>query len=496
MLKNASVSVAQTIVVGAILFLLYGFLLKTIGVDLFGVWSLVLATTSIAQLGNLGISGGVVKFVAKYLALKDDEKISSVIQTGVLTIGSVMALVFIVGYPLLNIVLDTVIPGDQLPNAKEVLPLALISMWLATTSGIFLSALDGYQRQDLRSYMMTGGVFFNFTFCLLIVPRYGLSGLAWSNIFQNVLVFVLSWIVLKRQLPLLPPLPFNWDRKIFREIIGYSINLQVISATVLLYEPVTKALLSRFGGLSMVGYYEMASRMVQQFRALLVAGNQVLVPSFAGLREKAPERITSVYLSSYHLIFYLALPLFSGVIIVAPLISYLWIGHYEMTFIACSTLLAIGWFLNILGVPAYFANLGNGELRWNVIAHIVIAALNLILGAILGSLFGGFGVVIGWVIALTLGSSLINISYHLRNRISFRELMPRASILLLIMCTLGTLLVVIGRGIVEISMRTNTICIHTTLLSLILILCGIWFHPMRLHIGKLIRESLIFRTKQ
>ncbi|MGC8744981.1 MAG: polysaccharide biosynthesis C-terminal domain-containing protein, partial [Verrucomicrobiia bacterium] len=58
----------QIISVGIALFFLYRFLLKTIGVEQFGIWSLVLSTTSIIGAANLGISGSIVKFVAKYIA--------------------------------------------------------------------------------------------------------------------------------------------------------------------------------------------------------------------------------------------------------------------------------------------------------------------------------------------------------------------------------------------------------------------------------------------
>src|SRR4030066_1313189 len=142
----------------------------------------------------------------------------------------------------------------------------------------------------------------------------------------------------------------------FKRIIFYGINFQVISIAVMLSDPVTKALLSKFGNLSMVGFYEMASRMVLQFRAIIVSANQVVVPTIADMTENAPEKIRAFYLRSYDLLFYLALPLFSLLIICAPIISEIWIGYYERVFVFSAILLSIGWFLNTLAVPAYFAN--------------------------------------------------------------------------------------------------------------------------------------------
>ena len=60
-------SLVQVVLVGISLFILYRFLLRSIGIERMGVWSVVLATTSVANVANLGISASVVRFVAKYL---------------------------------------------------------------------------------------------------------------------------------------------------------------------------------------------------------------------------------------------------------------------------------------------------------------------------------------------------------------------------------------------------------------------------------------------
>jgi O-antigen/teichoic acid export membrane protein len=52
----------------------------------------------------------------------------------------------------------------------------------------------------------------------------------------------------------------------------------------MLYDPITKALLTKFGGLSLVGYYEMANKLIYQIRSLKVSANQILVPAFADLK--------------------------------------------------------------------------------------------------------------------------------------------------------------------------------------------------------------------
>jgi len=490
-LINAGMSITQIIVISGVLFILYRFLLNTIGVEQLGIWALILATTSITQVANFGLSGSVVKFVAKYVARNEDKNVSGVIQTAGISLGVIIGFVLLVGYPLIKWVLGLVVPLSSLELALTILPYALFSLWLATIASVFQSGIDGFQRIYIRNLLMMGGSIFYVLLCFILAPKHGLIGLAYAQIINNSTILIISWILIKRFLPVLPIIPYQWNKAIFKEIINYGINFQIISVTAMFYDPVTKALLSKFGGLSMVGYYEMANRMVQQFRALIVSANQVLVPAIADLQEKNPERIRSVYLTNYNLLFYLALPLYTLIIISTPLISEIWIGHYEKIFIIFGTLLAIGWFLNTLATASYFANLGTGALRWNVIGHIAIGILNALLGITLGFLFYGYGVVIAWVVALSLGSAVIYITYHLTNKVPLIELFPRDSRIMFVFCTLILLVSLIIQSGFNHTLRSIALNTIIILLSSLLIFVPFYLHPMRKRLMGWVKNELL-----
>ncbi|HDK42028.1 MAG TPA: hypothetical protein ENG87_01510 [Candidatus Pacearchaeota archaeon] len=491
-LINAVFSVVQILVIGIVIFILYRFLLNTIGVKQLGIWSLILATTSVAQIANFGLAGSVVKFVAKYLDRNEAENVSDVIQTAVISLGIFVGLALLLSYPLIKKVLSLVVPGDSLPLAVGILPYALVSLWLMMIFSVFQAGLDGYQRIDLRSLILMVSAVLNLILCFILAPPYGLIGVAYARVIQMAITLIIGWILLKRYIRL-PIIPYRWNRQLFKEIISYGIKYQTISVTTLFYDPVTKALLSKFGSLSMVGYYEMANRMVQQFRGLIVSANQVLFPAIADLKESAPEKIQAVYRTSYQLLFYLALPMFSLIIAALPLISNLWIGHYEGNFVLFSVILAVGWFLNTLSGPAYFANLGIGELRWNVVGHVSIAILNLVSGFLLGLYFGGTGVVIAWATSLALGSSVIYLSYHIKNKIPLIDLLPKASRAIIAVCLIGVLSALLIQY--KLNQAFNTIALNSiTLFAFsIIVFISLWFHPMRRRLVGWVSSELLNR---
>jgi len=436
-LLNSGMSLAQVVVISGSLFFLYRYLLKILGVDQLGIWSLVLATTSVTQIANLGLSGSVVKFVAKYVALNDKQKISEIIQTASIAALILVGGVLLAGYPVARWALGLVVPITSLPLALGLLPYSFLGFWLMIATGIFQSGLDGHQRIDIRCWLLMAGAVLQLFLAFLLTPRFGLMGMAYVRIIQNFVILAASWLILRKIVPQLPSIPWRFNRSLFKEMIGYGANFQLIAFLNMFFEPVTKMLLGKFGSLAMVGYYEMANRMIQQVRALLVSANQTIVPAIAGLKEVSPERIRSVYRTSYRLMFYLALPIFSLMIVALPVISFLWIGHIESLFITMGLIIALGWLLNTLNAPAYFVYLGIGELRWNVVSHLLIATLNVGMGFILGRHFGGLGVVSASAIALGIGSAVIIISFNGKNGIPDSDMAPRDSRTVGLLCIVG-----------------------------------------------------------
>lgn len=134
------------------------------------------------------------------------------------------------------------------------------------------------------------------------------------------------------------------------------------------------------------------------------------------------------------------MPLYTGLAALTPLISEFWIGNYQPVFVEYTLFLVVGYWFNALTVPAYFINLGTGSLRLNTIAHVVIGILNATMGYSLGLSFGGWGVVLGYVFALIIGSSIYTLGFHHDRRIPFKVLFPTNCRAFSAICSLGVLI--------------------------------------------------------
>jgi len=345
--------------------------------------------------------------------------------------------------------------------------------------GVFQSGLDGCQRMDIRNILMIVGNVLFLMAAIWLVPRYGLVGLAIGQAAQGLLLMVMSWLVLRHQLITLPWLPVHWTKAKFKEMFGYAVNFQINSFAVLFFVPITKLLMSRYGGLSSAAYYEMASQLVVKFGALLTAANQALVPAVAELHEISPDKVRDLYLKIYRMLFFLALPFYATILIALPMISVLWIGHSEPQFQLFGTLLVVGWGLNSLIGPAYFINLGTGHLKWNSIAHVVMAVLNVLLGLVLGPMLGGLGIAISAMIALVASNVIVIYTLHKQFKISFQTLVPPEHYLLLVV-VLCYIAILTWTNAIPLLNPTAVIS-EAIKLSVYLTVVGVvmWFHPYR-----------------
>jgi O-antigen/teichoic acid export membrane protein len=292
---------AQVTISGAVLFILYRYLYDRLGVEQIGIWSLVTSITSISRIGDFGLSASVVKFVAQALGRRDPQRAADVVQTAVLTLGSLMAVFLVVGYPLFILVLGYFLPATGVPIALSILPYTMMSLWMMVIVGVFSGGLDGCLRMDLRGLLIGSSYTVYLGLAMLLVPKYGLKGVVMAQLIQSVGLMIMLWWILKGQLKDLPLIPWHWKLSVLKEMLGYGVKIQITSIMNMLFDPVVKAMMSKFGGLEALGYYGMANNLILQGRAMIVEASRIMVPTIAALQEKDSDKKTKLFIFSYRI---------------------------------------------------------------------------------------------------------------------------------------------------------------------------------------------------
>ncbi len=484
---NAITTVGQTIVSAAVLFFLYRFLIRTIGIDRLGIWSLVLATTSMVTLANQGFGTSLLKFVAQYRARDRISDVSALMQTALISACAALAVVSVGLYPAAQWALHIVLPSSRFAEAHAILPLAFVSLWLNVLEGLLQAGFAGHELITICNYLEVAGALSYLPLAFFLVPKHGLLGLAYAQTIQAAAILAITWLLLRKRVPALPIVPYRWSRALFSEMASYGLHFQFITLSQSLREPVTKLMIAKFGGLGLTGLYEMAARAVITVREVIVQANQVLVPTISRLQQRDPASIPAVYRESYRLVFFLAFPAFALLTALSPLISHVWIGRYESAFVEFVAILSAGWLINVLSNPAYVVDLGTGALRWVSVGCVITAMLNAILGLSAGHFSGGIAVAGACAFSLACGYCIIVVAYHLQNHVPFIQLLPRESAPIVLTSVAGALIFLrFFRGLPVRSLFSAdaTTAIAAALITIVLI--PMWIHPMRRRVLQLV----------
>ncbi|WP_028120914.1 MATE family efflux transporter [Epilithonimonas tenax] len=412
---NVLTSGGQVALIGIMYYFLYRFLLDKLGIKLLGVWSVVMSTSSIANIADLGIATSMVRFVSLYEHKNNLKRIPQLIFTGIVLNILIFIPICLIIWPIAYFLLGNIIEEDFVSLARDLLPFSLICVLLNSLAGVYGSILDGFRKNYIRNSIFSFSSILFLGITIWSVNKFGLIGVVWAQVFQSFLSLSLC-VIFAVRLIRFNPFKWNWNKLIFKEIFSYGIKFQLTSITGILNEPVTKMLMSKFGGLAFTGYYEMASKLVMQIRGVIVSANQSLMPLMVKESVEKDESPTFSILSfSFAGVFFISMFSLTLLNILSPIVSEVWIGHKESIFINVLLLVSICMFINLLSAPTYFALLSVNKLNPIIISQLLMATINIILGWVLGSLFDGYGIVITWMIVVMVGSWYLIKSLEFQN---------------------------------------------------------------------------------
>lgn len=411
---NVATAFIEILVNSIILFFLYRFLLDEVGIAMIGVWSLVLATTAFGNLAGFGFPRSMIYFLPDLLRRNKPGTAVLYIETALISITAFIVLLCLLFYfPLYTLLGSVIEQRVELAVARELLPWALLCLVLFNISDVLLSSIRGLQLNYLSSFAIMLGSALYFALALALVPQYGLIAMAWAQVAQVCALIIIGFIVLKKNLPL-PYVPRRLSRRTFRRIASYGFKAQYIAFIVMFFQPLTKFFLGAFSTLEMVGYYEFAHKFVQNVGKMITNANNALVSTFS-LFNNNQSKTRELFLKSNSVTWLVAPLMMGGLLAISPAISVLWIGEYVEAFFYFTLIIGCANTFSVMCSPSYSMGMGAGMLHGNIIGQTMISVANGLLGWVLGSQFGAYGVVFASASALVMGN--IYILYYSSSKI-------------------------------------------------------------------------------
>jgi len=323
-LTNTLSSYGRDIVDTITFLVLIPFIIKTLGSDAFGLWSLIWSFLALFELADLGFGASVVKYVADARGRGDKGRQQAVVCTlfwiyvilGVLVMAGVAASLL-----FFNEVFE--IPPDQAESARWVLLIIGARSALYMPLGMFRGVLVGHQRMKVANgYKVLAGIAY-FVSVLLILGRIPhLWVLAVINAVMGVLPMLAMLAHVKITVRHLSLHPKHFDKSLIRELTSFSLYFSLIQIAGMIATRVDAIVIKLFLPLEMVAIYSIGMRLsgkAEQFCSHLVKALTPVVAELHGGEDH--QNIRAVWYRGSKLTIAFAMPLLLGLAILAePLI--------------------------------------------------------------------------------------------------------------------------------------------------------------------------------
>ena len=358
-------------------FVVYRYIFQSLGKEQMGLWSIVVASTSLGLISNFGLSNGLIRYVAQFNGKKDDASINSYIATAnavnLLFSLPIIALLYFPSKYYGASVLTTL----QFESFSKILPWSLLSIYLNNLSSSYICLLDGFQSFFTRSIIQSIGFIVFGIFAIILASYSGLLGISLALCIQSIFVFICSLFIVNKRKYLPFVFPVYFESKAFKSLIGYGVKFQLITILVFLFDPIIKFCLTKLFGLSVTGVYELANKVLIQFRNIVVNLNQVITPAVASISDK---REINLYLqTSFKSNYWKAVNISIFALCCMPLASYFFTGTIDLLYFNAYIFLSFGWLANIVCSPFYYSFLGIDKLFYPIIEHCLHALVPIVI---------------------------------------------------------------------------------------------------------------------
>lgn len=399
---NIATSYLRFVIGIIVVFFLTPFIVSKIGMDMFGLWSLIFAIVGIFGLLDLGFATAAVKYMAEFTGNKDHAGRNQTLAT---------LLVVYTGLGLACLLLVAVVASnagswfDLDSDKRQPFQLAL---WLIGSAvavnlpmSLFKAILNGSGRMTLMNGIDLVVLAVNATGVVWALNAgFGISGLIVVTTSTMVLGPVLAMIVAFWLVPGLSLSPRLFSKGRVRELLSFSAYFFIANVAVMIILGIDPVVIKAFMPLEAVAVYAIGAKIAEYTYYLNKQFSNGLMPLVSQSRGANDEAtIDRVLTDGTRFCLAIAVPFAALLFFYAEDIIVLWMGEdfadsAPVLQILLGAILCTAVQLNAANVLAM-----NGQHRFIAFAMAGSAALNLVLSIILIQFYGLNGVAVATLIA-------------------------------------------------------------------------------------------------
>lgn len=390
--KNATFITLGEIALKAITFLFNVYVVRTLGGEGFGQYSIVLAYVGLFQImAELGITQYVMREIAQ------DRGKTSALFWNLVALRFLLAL-----HAMLVIPLSAMIVGY---SPKFVLGIFIYSVTFLLSAFLapLVTVLTAYERLDYISGLnVLGRLLFVILGAAVLFQGWGFIALIIVGIITLIpQIAVAIWVIQRRHIAILP---FQLQPRTWPSLLKAGLPFGIISLTLSIAFSIDTVMLSLYQPEEVVGWYNVAYGLVFSVTFLFGGFKEAIVPSLSRTYVNNPVQVERWYYRSFKFITMLSLPIaVGGMLLAYPLIRFLYTDAFAPSALALQILI---WDVPFILYASFCGNMTTivSEERAAARIYTINAVANVILNLYAIPRFGLVGAALVTVVTDLIGS--------------------------------------------------------------------------------------------
>lgn len=394
------------------------FMINYLGKQQYGLYALAMSIAGYLLIMDFGISSGIVRFLSKYKAQKDEksqENFLSIILILYLLISILIIVISLILKMNLPLIFERSLSANEIDTLSLIFYILILNLIFSMFSNAFSGILKSCEKFPYIHISNTIRRIIRVSLIILCLSLgYGIITIilieAITNILHTMINTFYVLFILKIKIKL-----HRIKNKEIRSIFRYSFFIFLIAIADAVYWKIDNIILGIMTDTETVAIYSIGSRICHYFMRFCMVITGVLFPKIVRITEEnaSPRILSNILLEIGRIQTYIVFLLASGFVLFGRNFIELWVGiDFEMAYY---TGIIIMIPLSVFMIQALAIHILKAKDRhyFHSITLFIISVLNIMLTIILVKYTGMIGAAIGTGISILTGNILIlNIYYH------------------------------------------------------------------------------------
>lgn len=428
-------------------------MIKILGQNQYGIYSLVSSIISYLSLLSLGFGAGYIKFYTKYKNQNDEEGIKKLNGLYLIVFCIMGAVSLIAGLMLAfncGIFFNSTYSSGDINIAKVLMVFLSINLAISFPASVFVSYISSQEKFIFQKLVNIGKTILSPCLCIAaLFLGYGSIGMVVVTTIVSLVVDIVNVIYcvikLKMKFSLRKP---EWA--LLKEIAVFSIFIAINEVINQINWQTDKIVLGKIINGSAVAIYAVASTINSMYISFSTAISSVFTPTVHRIVEKnepdTNQQLTNLFIKVGRIQFFVIMLILTGFIFFGQYFISVWAGPEFLTSYYVALLLICPVTISLIQNVGIEIQRSKNLHKFRSIAYLIMALLNVAISIWFCHLWGIIGVAIGTTISLVLCNGIImNVYYHKKigiNILKFWKEILKAVPSLLFPIVIGVLIMV------------------------------------------------------